>query len=476
MPRSPSRCTDHAKYGLGAKRAQLLLQQERVRAQIDELAPRDDAGGDLLDLLVQQRLAAGDRHDRGAAFVDGVEALLHGKTLVEYFVRIVDLAAARACEVAAEQRLEHQNERVAAAAGEPLAHHVGADAGDLAQWNRHGVSRSAGGRDFVRFSNSTGSRNATVSSMPGSVVTSHAPSRTSAATTSCTSASGADAPAVSSDGLGTAHPLRLELARIGNQVARLAGFDADLAQSVGVGAVPRADDEDHVGELRELAHRALAILRRITDVADVGPDDVDETLLERRDDGARIVDAQRRLRDVGDRRIAWEVDRRDVGRRLHEDDRPRDLADRALDFRMPRVADENHRAALRDVTLALAMHLGNQRTRRVEDLQLAFARLVLDRLGDAMSAEDRARAGRHLAQMLDEARALRAERFDDVAIVDDLMTHVDGRPEALERLLDDVDCADDTGTKPSWLRENDAHAASSVGMARNPKSRAGMHV
>ena len=107
---------------------QLLLQQQRVGAERDELLARDDAFDDLADLLVDQRLAAGNRDHRRAALVDGVEAFLHRQPPVEDRVRIVDLAAAEAGEIAAEQRLEHQHQRVALATHELLLEQICADA------------------------------------------------------------------------------------------------------------------------------------------------------------------------------------------------------------------------------------------------------------------------------------------------------------------------------------------------------------
>ena len=68
------------------------------------------------DFLVQQRLAAGDRHHRRAALVDRLHALGDRQALVQDLGRIVDLAAAGAGQVAAEQRLQHQHQRVALAA------------------------------------------------------------------------------------------------------------------------------------------------------------------------------------------------------------------------------------------------------------------------------------------------------------------------------------------------------------------------
>ena len=103
--------------------------------RIDELLLRDVALDDARHLLVQQRLAAGDRDHRRAALVDRVHALLERQALVEDLVRVVDLAAAGAREIAAEQRLEHQHERIALGAREFLLDEVRADAGRLDEGN-----------------------------------------------------------------------------------------------------------------------------------------------------------------------------------------------------------------------------------------------------------------------------------------------------------------------------------------------------
>ena len=95
--------------------------------------PRDGALDDLRQLLVQQRLAAGDDDDGRAAFVDRLQTIGERQPLVENLVRIIDLAAAGAGEIAAKQRLEHEHERKALLAGETLAQHVAADLGHLQQ-------------------------------------------------------------------------------------------------------------------------------------------------------------------------------------------------------------------------------------------------------------------------------------------------------------------------------------------------------
>ena len=91
------------------------------------------------------------------------------------------------------------------------------------------------------------------------------------------------------------------------------------------------------------------------------------------------------------------------------------------------MAHENHvRPA--GHSASLPVHLGHERTRRIEHVQVARVGVLLDRLRNAVRAEDRDGARRHFAEMLDEARALRTQRLDDMTVVDDLVPHVTGGP------------------------------------------------
>ncbi len=119
--------------GRRLEQMQLLLQKQRVGAQRDEFLARHDAFDDFADLLVDERLAARNGDHRRAALVDRVEAFLHRQALVEDGVGIIDLAAAEAGKIAAEQRLQHEHQRIALAALQPLAQHIRADRRLLSQ-------------------------------------------------------------------------------------------------------------------------------------------------------------------------------------------------------------------------------------------------------------------------------------------------------------------------------------------------------
>src|SRR3954447_349963 len=119
---------------------ELLLEQQRVGAKRDELLARHQATHDLADLLVDQGLAAGNGDHGGTALVSRVPALLCRHAAVQDGVWIIDLAAAGTRQVAAEQRLQHQHQRIAFAAEKLLLHQIGPDTHFLEEGDCHNLS------------------------------------------------------------------------------------------------------------------------------------------------------------------------------------------------------------------------------------------------------------------------------------------------------------------------------------------------
>ena len=180
--------------------------------------------------------------------------------------------------------------------------------------------------------------------------------------------------------------------------------------------------------------------------------------LQRGDDLARVVDRQRRLGDVGERRVGGKLERFDLADRADQRRRAGgQLAHRADHFRVAGMADQQHVTAALVMDLRLAMDLGHQRAGRVDGEQVARLRLLRHRLGDAVGGEDhRPVAGRRFGEVLDEDDALGLERVDDMFVVDDLVPHIDRRAVDLERLLDHVDRAHDAGAEAARGAKNDA--------------------
>jgi hypothetical protein len=121
------------KHRIGFVLVDLLGEKQCVGAQDHVLLAIEEAAHDLRHIVVQQRFPTGDRDHRRAALVDGLHALIEAQTLVENLVRVVDLAASSAREIATEERLQHQHERIALGATEMLFRNIGAD-------SRHGFN------------------------------------------------------------------------------------------------------------------------------------------------------------------------------------------------------------------------------------------------------------------------------------------------------------------------------------------------
>jgi hypothetical protein len=90
-------------------------------------------------------------------------------------------------------------------------------------------------------------------------------------------------------------------------------------------------------------------------------------------------------------------------------------------------------------------------------MQAARLCIELDDPGDPMRTEDGDRPGGHFRELFDEARAFCAQAFDDMAVVNDFMSNVDGGAKRRERLLDDIDGPDHAGAKAARLREHYLH-------------------
>ena len=199
------------------------------------------------------------------------------------------------------------------------------------------------------------------------------------------------------------------------------------------------------------------MLGGVADIGGVGTDDIGEAGLEGLDHGAGVIDAQRGLGDIGQRQIGRQIERLHVGDGGDQMHLGVDLADGALDLWVAGVADQDHGPAVADIALGLGVDLGNQRAGGVEHRQAASGGGLDHRAGHAVGAEDGVCAVGHLVELLDEDGALGLEIIDHMAVVDDLVTHIDRGLVLIERPLDDLDRPDDTGAEAAGLGENHAH-------------------
>src|SRR5271156_840138 len=115
----------------------LLLQKQSVGAKINIFLARDQAFDELADLRMHERLTARDGDHGSAAFVDGAETFFRSEIGFKNVRGVLNLAATRAGEIAAEQRLEHEHERVLLATGELLPKHIARHGPHLGYGNSH---------------------------------------------------------------------------------------------------------------------------------------------------------------------------------------------------------------------------------------------------------------------------------------------------------------------------------------------------
>jgi hypothetical protein len=85
--------------------------------------------------------------------------------------------------------------------------------------------------------------------------------------------------------------------------------------------------------------------------------------------------------------------------------------------------------------------------------------MLTHRLRYSMSAEYHGVPGRHLVEVLDENRALRAQIIDNKFIVHNFVAHIDRRTVDRQRAFDDFDCAVDTGAETAGFGEENLHGA-----------------
>src|SRR5215471_141038 len=95
-----------------------------------------------MDLAVDERLTSGEGHHRCPALLHRVDALLDRQSPGQDVVRVLDLAATGAGEVALIERFELQHQRELLDASNALLHDVEAYGQLLSQWYAHCLTSS----------------------------------------------------------------------------------------------------------------------------------------------------------------------------------------------------------------------------------------------------------------------------------------------------------------------------------------------
>ena len=115
----------------------LLFEQQSVGAQVNVLLARHQPFHDLVDFGMHERFAARNGNHGRAALIHRPEALLGRELALEHVGGVLDLAAACASQVAAEQRLQHQHQRILLPPGELLPYDIAGHRPHLRYRNTH---------------------------------------------------------------------------------------------------------------------------------------------------------------------------------------------------------------------------------------------------------------------------------------------------------------------------------------------------
>lgn len=245
------------------------------------------------------------------------------------------------------------------------------------------------------------------------------------------------------DDLAAFQPLRVDLAGLVDQVGRGSHPLRQFPQAVGVGAVGGAHYQHQVAVTGELLDGVLAVLGGVADVVLAGAFDLGEFLPQGVYDTGSVIHGEGGLGDVGKARGILHFQTGNILLVFHQVDITAItvivLAHGALHFRVAMVPDEDTFTAIAAVSHDFQVDLGDQRAGSVEDFQAPVGSFVLDRLGDAMGAEDHQGIVGHFVQLIHEDGAPVAQVIHHVLVVDHFVAHVDGGAEDLQGPVDDFD-------------------------------------
>ena len=175
--------------------------------------------------------------------------------------------------------------------------------------------------------------------------------------------------------------------------------------------------------------------------------------LEGVNDVARLVERERGLGEVGDAVGIGQLQRLDLGDIRNHVGYIGRLAQRALDFVVVAVADEHQRIPLLGEFDGLKVHLGYKRAGGVDHLEVAAFAALADGRRNAVRRVDHALAVGHVVDLVDKDRAFFRQLVHNIAVMDDLAAHVNGRAEGFKGDFDDVDGAHHAGAKTARFEQ-----------------------
>ena len=121
------------------------------------------------------------------------------------------------------------------------------------------------------------------------------------------------------------------------------------------------------------------------------------------------------------------------------------------------MADQQDLAAALEMDRRLAVNFGDQRTGGIERKEIARSGVGRNRFRHAMGGKHHRRLGvvGDFSQFLDENRALGAQAVDHIAVVDDLVTHIDRRAIQRQRPFHGIDRPDHPGAEAPGRTKHD---------------------
>ena len=164
----------------------------------------------------------------------------------------------------------------------------------------------------------------------------------------------------------------------------------------------------------------------------------------------------------------------DILDRFDEVDATVRLPHRAVDLRMPGVADHDDLAALVAHLRDLDVDLRHQRARRVVHAESPRRCFRAHALRDPVRRKHDRRSLGNFFDFVDEHRALAFQVVDDEFVVHNLVAHVDRRAVLRQRALDDRDGPVDPGAEAAGIGEDDVQGQCSFAAATvSPRGAAG---